>query len=58
MLLPILIRYVRLAAKRRGAIDVALSALVAVLVLSMGLLIIMAAGDAVPRDEILIALSR
>jgi hypothetical protein len=53
-----LIGYVLLVAKRRRTIDKFLSALAAILVLSMGLFIIEAAGEAAPREEILVALLR
>ncbi len=58
MVLLLLIRYVQWVAKRRWTVDAALSTLAAVLVLAMGFLIFTAAGDAAPRDEILIALLR
>jgi hypothetical protein len=58
VLLLFLIRYVVSAAKRRWTAEVALSALAAVLVLSMGLLIIKVTGDAPPRDETQLALLR
>lgn len=54
----LLIRYALLIAKRRSTVDGSLSALAAVLVLLVGILLIEVAGDAAPRDEIQIALLR
>jgi hypothetical protein len=58
MVLLLLIRYVLPAAKRRWNIDVSLSALLAVVVLALSLLVIKTAGDLVPREEIQVALLR
>jgi hypothetical protein len=58
MLLPILIRYVQLIAKRRGSVDIPLAAMIAVVALTMCLLIFKSASDAAPREEIQIALLR
>jgi hypothetical protein len=57
MVLVLLIKHFLLAVKRRWTVDASV-ALIVVLVLSMSLMMIMAAGVATPRDEILIALLR
>jgi hypothetical protein len=56
MVLLLLIRYVRLVATRRRTVEISLFALAAVLVVSVALLSIKAADDAVPPAEIQFAL--
>ena len=56
-MLVLFIKHVFSAVKRRWTYDVSV-ALIVVVVLSMSLIMIVAAGVATPRDEILMALLR
>lgn len=51
MVLPLSIRYTLSIAKRRWTVEVSLSALVAVLVFLMGVLLTELAGDVVPVEN-------
>lgn len=57
MVLPLLIRYTLLAANRRWTVEVSLSALVAVLVFLLCVLLTELAGDVVPPAKIQFALA-